>query len=433
MNYANPTTNSVPENTINVSYDQLSNIIGSFSGQDHSISIPRAYLEFVGGAYEIAAVLNEIVFWSKISQKNGDDGWFYRPYKEWEEKFLINPGTMSRILKFLKGDNDKGIPLIETVVKKVRHKTGSYSNEPYIHIRVIWKQFIKAFDEFLKGVLGAIVRITASKAKNLVSSKSKKGGSIKIVETPFDQNRDSLYTDNNNKITTSDNPPVVPQTGDITEPTNLPNWLSEEENNQCVEESAEPTQLTLMDVIPEENSEPQGAAFLPQEEKAEVIVDAELTEVMPPPPPENPYYRKLVEIWNDRRPKNMSKVNGILEGHERFLNKFVKDFCPKTGETPERVMALICDYLSSDIWYSDPNKQFSFTNIFGTALTKATRLYDNATAWSNNEGPVPVELSHAIRNEADMRSYSIYNSIREARIKYEEAQATRQTQSLFLA
>jgi hypothetical protein len=214
--------------------------------------------------------------------------------------------------------------------------------------------------------------------------------------------------------------------------------VDESEFSWCrglLEETEQKEEPTTMVVTPEENSEPQGAAFLSQEEIKTVTIPVEVVEeieveTVKPAKKENPRYRVLADIWNDRRPQNLAKIGKITDTHDKFFKRFVEEFCVDVEDSPERVMTLLCDYLSSHYWYSNPLKNLSFTNVFGVAMTKVTKLYDSAMAWSNDEGPVPSALSGVMKNQANQRYYNTYMNISNALDRYFPEDGTAPVRSL---
>lgn len=62
---------------------RIFDVVQSLSGQKNCIVIPRPYIKFFTGdqqAHVLAAVLNQLVFWSGYSTQ--DDGWFYKSHSE---------------------------------------------------------------------------------------------------------------------------------------------------------------------------------------------------------------------------------------------------------------------------------------------------------------------------------------------------------------
>lgn len=96
-------------------------IVQAMSGHKNVIVIPVPYLEFFKGdqqAHALAAVLNQLVFWSGISSSAGD-GWFYKSHEELadEIKGLSGEEQSRRLVDKLRKKYFPGI--IETKTKKV--------------------------------------------------------------------------------------------------------------------------------------------------------------------------------------------------------------------------------------------------------------------------------------------------------------------------
>ena len=102
-------------------YNDIKNVIQSFSGTERHITIPRVYLELVGD-FNTAAFLNQLVFWSDKTKRR--DGFFYKTYAEWEDELLLSEYQVRRSSK-----NLKDLGLIETEVKRA-------NGSPTVHYKV---------------------------------------------------------------------------------------------------------------------------------------------------------------------------------------------------------------------------------------------------------------------------------------------------------
>ncbi|WP_440863690.1 conserved phage C-terminal domain-containing protein [Symbiopectobacterium purcellii] len=98
---------------------RIFDVVQAMSGQKNMIVIPRPYLEFFKReqqAHALAAVLNQLVFWSGCSTR--DDGWFYKSHKELgDEVGGLSDDQIGRVVdKIIK----KLLPgVIETTNRKV--------------------------------------------------------------------------------------------------------------------------------------------------------------------------------------------------------------------------------------------------------------------------------------------------------------------------
>lgn len=96
-------------------------IVQAMSGHKNVIVIPVPYLDFFKGdqqAHALAAVLNQLVFWSGISSSAGD-GWFYKSHEELADEIrgLSGEEQSRRLVDKLRKKYFPGI--IETKTKKV--------------------------------------------------------------------------------------------------------------------------------------------------------------------------------------------------------------------------------------------------------------------------------------------------------------------------
>jgi len=121
-------------------YEQINNLITSFSGQKNIISFPVVYLK-VTEDLNTALLLNQLVFWSDKSKRT--DGFFYKTYGEWQEEIYLSEYQVRRSIKKLKELN-----VVETKLKKA-------NGSPTLHYRVLMNNLS---DLILKNVQIGILR-----------------------------------------------------------------------------------------------------------------------------------------------------------------------------------------------------------------------------------------------------------------------------------
>lgn len=121
-------------------YEQINNLITSFSGQKNIISFPVVYLK-VTEDLNTALLLNQLVFWSDKSKRT--DGFFYKTYGEWQEEIYLSEYQVRRSIKKLKELN-----IVETKLKKA-------NGSPTLHYRVLMNNLS---DLILKNVQIGILR-----------------------------------------------------------------------------------------------------------------------------------------------------------------------------------------------------------------------------------------------------------------------------------
>lgn len=94
-------------------------IVQSMSGQGNSITIPCPYLDFFAGdqqAHLLAAILNQLVFWSGKSELT--DGWFYKSYESIAQE--IHAVTKDQVRKAISKLEKHYFPgVIESATRKV--------------------------------------------------------------------------------------------------------------------------------------------------------------------------------------------------------------------------------------------------------------------------------------------------------------------------
>ena len=102
-------------------YDDIKNVISTFSGTERHITVPKVYLEILGD-FNTAAFLNQLIFWSDKTKRA--DGYFYKTYAEWNDELLLSEYQVRRSAKILK---EKGF--IDTKLKKA-------NGSPTLHYKV---------------------------------------------------------------------------------------------------------------------------------------------------------------------------------------------------------------------------------------------------------------------------------------------------------
>src|SRR5699024_8772118 len=102
-------------------YDDIKNVITTFSGTERHITVQRVYLELLGD-FNTAAFLNQLIFWSYKTRRS--DGYLYKTYTEWNKKLLLSEYQVRRSVKTLK---DRGF--IDTKLKRA-------NGSPTLHYKV---------------------------------------------------------------------------------------------------------------------------------------------------------------------------------------------------------------------------------------------------------------------------------------------------------
>lgn len=81
---------------------RIFDIVQSLAGQRNNVVIPRQFLRFFAGdqqAYQLAAVLNQLIFWSGCSTR--EDGWFYKTHEELGEEVALSSDQVRRVVEKL--------------------------------------------------------------------------------------------------------------------------------------------------------------------------------------------------------------------------------------------------------------------------------------------------------------------------------------------
>lgn len=172
-------------------------IIQSMSGQKNVIVIPRPYLNFFRGeqqAHALAAVLNNLVFWSAFGDEKG---WFYKTYEELGEDAggLSKDQTERLVKKLVKNHLSDAI---HTCVRKV-------NGTPTMHYKVDGDSLISLiFKEQLEAAKPRLQNREVAKLKSRSSDMETEGsrnlGNREVAES-------FLYTDVNTDLNIQTNKP----------------------------------------------------------------------------------------------------------------------------------------------------------------------------------------------------------------------------------
>lgn len=175
-------------------------IVQSMSGQKNVIVLPRPYLQFFKEdqqAHALAAVLNNLVFWSAFGS---EDGWFYKTHKELgTEAGELSEDQTERLVKKLISKYLPGV--IETCSKKV-------NGTPTKHYRIDGEALISLIfperNDSAKVRNGKRER-TESKTRSRVSQSADNGNHKSREST-----ESYLYTDFNAELDKQTNKPSCP-------------------------------------------------------------------------------------------------------------------------------------------------------------------------------------------------------------------------------
>lgn len=112
----------------------VAELLSQFSGQQNTLTIPRAYIDIAGGVTN-ALLLSQIVYWS--DRTKNEDGWFAKSYPEWQEELSLSEYQVRTATKALA---DLGV---ETKLKK-------FDGAPTVHYRINKAIFSESILKFFK-------------------------------------------------------------------------------------------------------------------------------------------------------------------------------------------------------------------------------------------------------------------------------------------
>ena len=156
-------------------YDDIKNVISTFSGTERHITVPRVYLEMLGD-FNTAAFLNQLIFWSDKTKRT--DGYFYKTYTEWNEELLLSEYQVRRSAKILK---EKGF--IDTKLKKA-------NGSPTLHYKV-------NMDKLSESILN---KLKNRNQTNLGNDSEVSLVSLTVDDTVDDNSRDNTLSRNSTRV-----------------------------------------------------------------------------------------------------------------------------------------------------------------------------------------------------------------------------------------
>lgn len=126
-------------------------LVRSISGQSNVLTIPKFYIDLTGD--HIAALfLSQCVYWS---DRNKNNGWFYKTEAEWQEELGISPYQVRRARKILE-------PYIETKLKKA-------NNAPTVHYKVNIENLTNAIIDLLSNKVDNSESEVSSLSRNFIN------------------------------------------------------------------------------------------------------------------------------------------------------------------------------------------------------------------------------------------------------------------------
>lgn len=187
-------------------WNEFRALIGNFTGGDNFMVIPRILVKFTGDI-DSAILLNQIIYWSD----KGDDGTFYKTYKEWEDEICLTEYKVRKcVLKF------KEMGFLETKIKKA-------NGNPTVFYTFKWDDFKNGFLNFLRNhsektsetkVKKLQKPCTENTTKNTTKSTINKESNIFVNKniTKEKDKKQTLKNSNSNNTITKEKQNFVPPT-----------------------------------------------------------------------------------------------------------------------------------------------------------------------------------------------------------------------------
>ena len=187
-------------------WNEFRALIGNFTGGDNFMVIPRILVKFTGDI-DSAILLNQIIYWSD----KGDDGTFYKTYKEWEDEICLSEYKVRKcVLKF------KEMGFLETTIKKA-------NGNPTVFYTFKWDNFKNGFLNFLRNqtektsetkVKKLQKPCTENTTKNTTKSTINKESNIFVNKniTKEKDKKQTLKNSNSNNTITKEKQNFVPPT-----------------------------------------------------------------------------------------------------------------------------------------------------------------------------------------------------------------------------
>lgn len=110
-------------------FDAAIQLLKSFSGQQNTITIHKAFIAFMGDI-EGALFLSQLIFWSDKGKR--EDGWIWKTYESWEAETGL---SQYKVKKFAEFCTEAGF--LETAVMKAQ-------GSPTMHYRLDYEKCVEA-------------------------------------------------------------------------------------------------------------------------------------------------------------------------------------------------------------------------------------------------------------------------------------------------
>ena len=120
------------------SQESVRGILKQFYGQANFVVVPRFFISMLGGDFNAAILLNQILYWSDRSQ--GRSGWFYKTYSDWDKEIALSKYQVRRAVIKLESTG-----VVETKLKKA-------NGAPTLHYRPIGERLDELIFETIKPV-----------------------------------------------------------------------------------------------------------------------------------------------------------------------------------------------------------------------------------------------------------------------------------------
>lgn len=136
----------------------IKTLLAQFIGQANFIVVPRFFITMLGGDFNSAILLHQILYWNDRS--NQKDKWFYKSSKDWFAEIALSKYQIERATAKL-----KSLGFIETKLKKA-------NGAPTLHFRAIEDKLFEEVELTLKEI-GLYRNSTIQESKETEQSDSK--------------------------------------------------------------------------------------------------------------------------------------------------------------------------------------------------------------------------------------------------------------------
>lgn len=149
--------------------NSIKSLLSAFLGQRNTVPVRVPILKFFGGNYEVAAMFEQLYYWS--DRTADPDGWIFKTYDDWYDEICLTRSKLTSAKKYLV---ERGY--LETCVRRV-------SGLAISHYRLNMEQFSIDFEPFLNAEEEKIKTLKKAKKEKITECKKHANRNAENLQT----------------------------------------------------------------------------------------------------------------------------------------------------------------------------------------------------------------------------------------------------------